>query len=422
MEERELSEPQQGIKKRKIYLYLAGIIAFSFCLRAPITSVGPLVTTIGTDLHVNSSMMGMITTLPVLTFGLCSSLVGKLAHRLGASNTIVTGLLFVAAGGFIRSFLGIGGLWVGTILVGMGICAGNVLIPSIIKQRFPGQVGILTSVYTTTMGIFAAIGAGASIPLSQGLGLGWRLALAVWSVVALAAAILWVPQLGGKKKTAQEAHGDSPKADHGSGRSVGTSCRPPKTDRSNLWRSKTAWYMTLFMGLQSLLFYSVTSWMPTIVQSQGLSQQAAGTMALLFQLVGLPITFLTPILTERMRRQEGLVVIMGLLYFGGLFLLVFAPGQLFAVTLGVILMSVCACGAFAWAMATIGLRTSSGGEAAVLSGMVQSVGYLLAAMGPLLSGVIFDLLGSWNWTLLFYFVAALGMTVFGVLAARRKSL
>lgn len=413
---------ERNANRGRTYLYLAGIIAFSFCLRAPITSVGPLVTTIGTNLHVSSSMMGMITTLPVLTFGLCSSFIGRLSHRLGASNTIVAGLLFVAIGGTIRSFLGIPGLWIGTVLVGMGICAGNVLIPSIIKQRFPGRVGILTSVYTTTMGIFASIGAGASIPLSQGLGLGWRLALVIWSVVALAAAILWVPQLGGKEKTAQEADGDSRKADRGLEQPVGANCRPPKTGRSNLWHSKTAWYMTLFMGLQSLLFYSVTSWMPTIVQSQGLSQQTAGTMALLFQLVGLPITFLTPILTERMKRQESLVVIMGLLYFGGLFLLVFAPGQLFAVTVGIILMSVCACGAFAWAMATIGLRTSSGEEAAVLSGMVQSVGYLLAAIGPLMSGVIFDLLGSWNWTLLFYFAAALGMTIFGVLAARRKSL
>ncbi|PTX61793.1 CP family cyanate transporter-like MFS transporter [Melghirimyces profundicolus] len=382
-------------------ILVSGVVFVAFNLRPALTSVGPLAGSIRGELGLPNLAIGMLTTLPLIVFGLLSPLAPKIGRRFGNERTILIGLIVLIAGIVIRSVSQTSGLFLGTLWVGVGIAICNVLLPGVIKERFPGKVGLMTSVYSTAMTTFAALGSGLSIPVAEGLELGWRGALGFWVIPAGIAAILWWPQL------------------HVPGRSAALSPRETGSPGRRLWHSSLAWQVTGFMGLQSFAFYTTVAWLPIILQNRGMSVTDAGWLLSLALFVGVPATFVAPVLAERLPDQRGLAAGVSLLYFLGFAgLLAGEHDGGFVISSVLIGLAQGACVSLSFAF--FGLRTATARQAAELSGMAQSAGYLLAAAGPSLIGWLFDATHSWTPPLTVLSAACLLMLLTGLGAGRNK--
>ncbi|MGG1661698.1 CynX/NimT family MFS transporter [Brevibacillus sp. NRS-1366] len=382
-------------------LIIAGIILITFTMRSPITSVGPLVGSIRTDLGLSNGMSGMLTTVPLLAFALLSPLAPSIGHRLGTERTLLAGLLTVLLGIILRSSGFIFTLFVGTAFIGAGIAICNVLLPGLVKQRFPQKAGLLTSVYTTTMSMCAAIASGVSIPLEKGANLGWQGSLAFWAIVVVIAISVWLPQL------------------RSTGKSI-ASATQKSTPKKGLWRSALAWQVTLFMGLQSFLFYCTIAWLPAILQQHGISQTNSGWLLSLVQAISLPASFLAPVLASRFRDQRLMTVVIGLFSLLGCAGLL-VDGNMFLLIICLVLLGLAQGASISLALTFIVIRTENVREAAELSGMSQSVGYLLAAFGPIFIGFVFDLTHSWSVPLVSLIIVSLLLIFAGLGAGRNQT-
>lgn len=388
------------MKKRDLLLVVLGILFISFNLRAPITAVGSIVEMIRTEYHLSNAVAGFITTLPLLAFAVVSPFVAKLSNKIGHAKTMMAGLVFILIGEFVRSYTGVAGLFLGTAVIGVGIAIGNVIIPAIIKLYFSNNVGMITSIYTSGMCIFAAVGAGISVPMAKGMNLGWKNALASWFILTIITILIWLPQVRTKQKV--------------------VSNKPKVQSKTSIWKSPLAWWVTLFMGTQSLLFYSLVAWLPTIVISKGMTDGFAGNMALLFQLMAIPATLLIPSLCDKFINQRKLVGVTCLIYASGM--LCFLLGQnAVIITIAVILMAFGMGGSISLSIAFISLRSPNSSKASELSGMSQSAGYLLAAIGPFVTGFIFDLLSSWTIPLIIFIVLIGFLAICGMTAGNNKT-
>lgn len=384
---------------RKVLLIM-GIIFIAFNMRSAITAVGPLIGEIRKDLMISNGVAGILTTLPLISFGVFSILAPKFGARYGNERTLFAGLVVLMVGVLLRSAGMTVALFVGTALIGVGIAICNVLLPSLVKQKYPTKIGLMTSMYSTAMNIFAALASGISIPLAVGLGLGWEMSLMTWSVLAFVAILIWIPQL---RQNGRPQHSKQPSA---------------KGNKS-IWSSTIAWQVTLFMGLQSFLFYSVIAWMPEILRSYGMSVSMAGWMLSITQFCGLPATFLAPVLAEKFRNQKGLVAVIGVLYGIGISGLFFG-GNIIVLSISVVLIGIGQGACISLALALIGLRSVNAYQAAALSGMAQSIGYLLAATGPILIGSLFDHTDSWTLSIILLLIVLVITVVAGIGAGRNR--
>ncbi|AIQ51977.1 CynX/NimT family MFS transporter [Paenibacillus sp. FSL R7-0331] len=378
-------------------LLVLGIIFVAAALRAPFTSVGPLLKLIRDDLGLSNTQAGFITTLPLLAFALLSPFAPQLARRFGLARVLLLAMLSLSAGILIRSAAGAVTFFAGTAVIGLAIAVCNVLLPGLIKGRFPARIGLMTGIYTVSMNLCAAAASGFSVPLAGRAGFGWRGTLLMWFIIAAAAVVLWIPQLKGSVQ--------------GKGSQSGKS-------GVNVWRSPLAWQVTLFMGLQSLLYYVLISWFSVILSERGMSLSQAGWILSLMQLAQLPFTFFVPLWAGRLKNQRGLVLITSILFFTGIL------GIWLGSTAWMVLWAICIGigGGFAFGLAMMffSLRTRSAQEASELSGMAQSVGYLLAAMGPALFGLLHDATDSWSLPLALLAAAALLLFAAGMGAGRNK--
>lgn len=466
-------------------LLVLGIILLSFMMRAPLTAVGPIIGDIQRTLGLSGAMTGLLTTLPLLVFALFSPFVPKAAARIGMEATLCLSAAVLAAAIVIRSLPGQASLFAGTALLGAAIAVANVLLPSVVKRDFPERVGLMTGIYTVVMNLGAALGSGLSVPLTEGLGIDWRSALAVTALIAVAAAAVWVPLLrrpgsrrpasvaadaaqeGGRSFTAAPSRSAdlaaaamSRSADLAAApMSGGTGLAAPPANRetssmaapvslesdlaasasspgtapaavsasggtgrtaARLWRSPLAWSVSLFLALQSLCFYVSVTWIPSILTDKGLSQGSAGWMLSLMQLVGMLSTFVVPVLAGRQQRQRGLALITALLFvagFSGLWL-----GGAGLVVPVMVALGLGAGGGFGLALMFFALRTRTSEAAAELSGMAQAIGYLIAAAGPLLFGMLHDRTGGWGTPLLLIIAVSVLYGVLGLFAgADRKA-
>ena len=388
------------MKKRDSILVILGILFISFNLRAPITAVGSIRDLIQSEFGLSAAATGFITTLPLLAFAVVSPFVASLSGKIGHAKTMMLGLLLILAGEFVRSYTGAAGLFVGTAVIGVGIAIGNVIIPGIIKLYFSDSVGKITSIYTSGMCIYAAVGAGISVPLAKGWELGWKHTLASWFILTVLTILIWLPQVLRSKTAASTAR--------------------KTAGKTSIWKSGLAWWVTLFMGIQSLLFYSLVAWLPTIITSKGLSDSFAGSMAMLFQLMAIPATLLIPALCDKFKDQRFLAVIVCVIYAIGM--LCFLMGQSAAfVVVAIVLMAIGMGGSISLSIAFISLRSPSSARASQLSGMSQSAGYLLAAVGPVLTGALFDSLSSWTVPLLLFIALIAALAFCGLFAGSNKT-
>ncbi|KZE46468.1 transporter [Brevibacillus parabrevis] len=381
-------------------LIIAGIILITFAMRSPLTAVGPLVGSIQGDLGLSNSMSGLLTTVPLLAFALLSPLAPGIGHRLGAERTLFAGLLVVLIGLTLRSSGFVFTLFAGTALVGAGIAICNVLLPGLVKQRFPQKAGLMTSVYTTTMSMCAALASGISIPLASTGNWGWQGSLFSWALPVLFAIAVWLPQL----------------------RSAGSASvkHAGQKKQQGLWRSLLAWQITLFMGLQSFLFYCTIAWLPAILQQHGISQASSGWMLSLVQAISLPASFFTPVIASRLSNQRLLAAVIGLCsLFGFAGLLIGNSTVLLYACL--LLLGVSQGAAISLALTFIVIRAQDVRQAARLSGMAQSIGYLLAAVGPIVVGLVYDWQQSWTLPLTILCFVSLFVILSGIGAGRNQT-
>lgn len=380
------------------FILVVALILIGANLRAPITSIGPLLSSIKESTGISNTLAGMITTVPLLAFAVLSPFASKLSRRFGMERVIFCALLLIALGAIGRTLQGAGSLFAGTVLVGLGIAVCNVLLPSLVKQEFPNKVGVMTGAYTLSMNICGALASGISIPLAVKLGIGWKGALACWVILTVLALATWLPRM----------------------RSARLSAATSATYQSqvNMWKSPLAWQITFFMGLQSFIFYNIVSWLPEILMDRGMVADTAGWMLSLTQFSMMPFTFLVPILASRMKSQTPLVYVTFLLYTFGILGLIF--GNTALVPLWVSLIGIAGAFSFGLVMMFFNLRTKTAGEAAELSGMAQSVGYLMAAVGPMMFGYLHDLTTSWTIPLFLLFAASIAIFICGLGAAKNR--
>lgn len=359
--------------KNKKYLLFA-IIIVGMCLRPSITGLGSLLRLIKPDMGLTDTMSGLLTTIPMITFAAVSPFVNKVNGKIGTAATLTGGFLLIALGIVIRSFGGIVGLYLGTVMIGSGIACGNVLMPAIIKSSFPLKYGLVTALNSTGLAVSSALASGFNYPLAAEIGLGWRLTMCIYAVIAIVAILVWMPV---REVTIHAG-------------SAGSSKR--------LLKSRIAWSVTLFLGMEALVFYSCSSWLSTIFQFKGLDATTAGYYVSCFQLMGIPSSFLVPTLAGMKKDQRVLTFGLLAIFLGGIVLMASteAPGLLMIAAF----MAGFGCnGGFALSMAFIGFRTSNGTDAVQLSGMSQSIGYVIAAFGPMGMGMINDVLRNWNYNL-----------------------
>jgi MFS transporter, CP family, cyanate transporter len=397
MRKRVSDTAESGRSRLRISILVLGMVLLAANLRPAITGVAPLIGQIRADTGISNGIAGLLTTLPLLAFGLLSPIAPRVARRFGMERVLLASLLILAAGILLRWAEAVAALFLGTVVLGAAIAVANVLLPSLVKREFPGHAGLMTSVYSTSLGISAALAAGVSVPLAQLGGIGWRGALAVWAVPAFLAGVAWLPQLGR----------NDPPADPSARSSPGI---------RDLWRSPLAWQVTLFMGLQSLAYYVTLTWLPEILQSEGMGAARAGWMLGLSQAVAIGTMFLAPMIAERRPSQRGVVVVaVGTSGVGALGLLVAGST---ASALWVVLLGLGQGASFSLALTFFALRASDSGHAAALSGMAQSVGYLLAAGGPFLFGVLRDATGAWKVPLALLLAVTICLLIAGIGAAR----
>jgi len=346
-----------------------GIMLVAASLRPPVVAVAPLVEDIKFATGWSSSVTGLLTTLPVLVFGLAAPLAPRLAARFGIERTIFGASLLTLASVVLRLAPSPAALFAGSAFAGAGIGMCNVLLPSLIKRDFATRSGLMTGLYSMTLSGGAAVAAALTVPINDAVGGNWRVSLASWGVLTLVALAAWTPQL-------RRIH------------------RPDQAGRSiSLWRNKVAWAITIFMGAQSLIFFTFTAWLPEYLIDRGMSPAAAGAQLAICQVAGLAMSLGTPIVAARFRDQRVVTFVMLAICavgFAGLL------GTDVLPTLWVICVMLGPGGSLSLALLFMVLRSTSSAQTSQVSGMAQTVGYVLAATGPVLIGALHDATGSWT--------------------------
>lgn len=383
--------------KFELVFIVLGILLIAANLRAPITSVGPVITEISETLNLSPAFVGLLTAIPLISFALLSAFAPKVARKTGLERLLLYSLLVLAIGLFIRSVGNVPLLFAGAALIGAAITVGNVLMPALIKKKFPNKVGIVTGMYLVSMNLSSALAAGFSIRIGQISGMGWQGSIGIWGVLALVTLLIWYPQAR---------------------KSPIVNKQDRKTSSRALWKSRLAWNIAIFMGLQSLLFYCLAAWLPAILQSWGMSPDRSGWMLSSIQMAQLPIMLIGPILAARMKNQLTMVWITFILLLLGLAGIIFWKTTL--IIPSVILIGISLGLAFTLAMMFMVLRTRTTSESAELSGMSQTVGYIIAACGPPLFGALFSLADNWHVPLALLLVATIALWVVGLSSAKDK--
>ncbi|WP_425340330.1 CynX/NimT family MFS transporter [Ammoniphilus resinae] len=386
-------------KKNSLNIILIiGVVLIASNLRAPITSIGPIVGIIAADTGFSNALTGLLTTLSLLSFAAFSFFIPKISFRYGIEYTLMAGLAVLTIGIILRSVNSIFTLFFGTIILGLAIAIGNVLLPSLIKREFPNNIGFMTGLYSVSMSIWAAIASGLSVPLVLSFGLGWRAALMCWAIPSVIAFVFFLPQMSSSNPLSRRTYSPS----------------------GYLWRSKLAWQITLFMGLQSLGFYSIISWLPEILYNQGLETNFAGWLLSYMQIVSIPLTFIVPLIAGRLSNQRVIVLIIFLFFLIGYFGLLY--GSTFFLTLWITLIGIGQGASISLALLFMGLRTTNTQQSSELSGMAQSIGYLIAAGGPVFFGFLHDLTQSWTTTILILIATTIIQLIVGLGAGGNKKI
>jgi MFS transporter, CP family, cyanate transporter len=390
-------------------MLVIGVLALGYNLRGAITSLPPVFPELQDSLGLSGAAISILAAAPVICFGVVSGFAAVLARRAGEERVLLGAIIALVVGLVARGAAPGALLFPGTIAASGAIAIMNVLLSSLIKRRWPERAGFLIGLYISALSAGAIVGSLVSVPLWQGTGGSVALTLGWLAAPAALAALLWLPQARSKSTSGSVA---ANAADPASG--------PARPARVAVYRYALTWHVTLFMGMQSLVYYATLSWLPTMLRDRGESAAGAGDLLALMGVGNLAVSLFIPVAAQRMRSQVTLVVPTVIAIAGGLAALLYAP-------LG---------GAVAWALilgagqnASLALaiffttaRTPDAVAAASLSSFAQAVGYLLASAGPLEVGLLHSATGGWTLPVAVLFAFSAVMLVSGILAARPRML
>ena len=372
------------------------ILLVAFNLRAALVALSPVLDEVRHDTGLSSSGAGLLLTLPVLCFAGFSPAATRLARRWGLDRVLLYAMVLLVAGILARLVHPVIALFAGTVVLGAAIAAANVLLPALVKRDHAARIGLMTGSYVTALSVGATAAAGLTVPLQHALGLGWRGAVTVWALPAVVAVlVLW------------SRHAKTPDA-------VADAAPPVR----GLYRDSLAWQVTGFMGLQSLIYYASVAWLPTLFVAEGLSPARAGFLLGIMNLVGVPVSLAVTLRAGARRTQTDLVVGSTALTAAGLIAVVVAP--LSAPVLWMVVLGIGQGATISLALTLIGLRSPDARHTAQLSSMAQSIGYLIAAVGPVSLGIVHTLTGNWRTAFLITLAALALQCACGLGAARHR--
>ncbi|WP_176986121.1 MFS transporter [Streptomyces sp. 2231.1] len=387
-------------------LVVAGILLSALNLRPAITSLGALLEEVRDDLGMSGSVAGLLTSVPPLCFAVFGVTAPRLARRFGPAAVICAGMAAIAAGLLIRPYVGgTAGFLAASALALVGIAVSNVLMPVVVKRWFPDRVGSMTGLYSMALALGTSLAAAVTVPLTGALGGSWRSGLAVWAALAAAAVLPWLPLVRDR--------GTAPAPSRQQAAGTAEQHAPLR-----MARSRTAWALAVFFGLQATAAYITMGWMPQIFRDAGVPAGTAGVLLAVTMVMGVPLAFVIPRVATRLPHQGPIALVLGACGLAGYAGLYFAPAAgawAWALLLGV---SNCA---FPLALTMVGMRARSGPGVAQLSAFAQSTGYLISIPGPLLVGVLYQRSGGWGLPIALMAALMVPQMVMGVLAGRNRT-
>jgi CP family cyanate transporter-like MFS transporter len=390
---------ERPARTRGALLALAGLLLAAVNLRLAVTSVGPVLEEVRHGLGMSATVAGLLTSLPVVCFAAVGFAAPRLARRFGAAAVIAAGLVILAAGLAVRAYVPGTVLFVALSGVALaGIALVNVLLPVIVKDRFPDRVGTMTGLYSVALNVGATAAAAATVPITRAAGGDWRFGLASWALVAALAVPPWL--------LLARDRGAAPPPVAG-----------PVTPDLRITRSPVAWALGAYFGLQATSAYVMIGWLPQIYRDAGLSAEKAGVLFAVTSFLGVPLGFAVTSLAGRLRSQSLLAVLLGLagmVGYAGLWASPAGAPWVWAVLLG---LANCA---FPLALTMIPLRGRSPATVVTLSAFAQGVGYVIAIPGPILVGLLHDASGGWRLPLAFMVVLMVPQLIAGFLAGRDR--
>lgn len=391
-------------KKTTALITTLGILLVGANLRLPITMMPPLLPELKRTIGLEPALAGLLTTIPLIGFALFSPIMGQMGAKRGNERVLLGALIILSIGSYIRVIPSVIALIIGTIAIGVGIAGGNVLLPAIIKDQFPNSVAAKTTMYTSMQALIAAAGTGLAGAISGKVGPAHT--MSILGLVGIAALIVWLIGLRNMKQPAPQT--DEPRLKDAPGRSV--------------WKAPLAWVIMLFFGLQSVLFYTLITWLPSLWHAAGFSTVAASTLTTIFMLGGLPASLLVPSVAERKHGLSALnIAIFAGFFLGAAGLLLGSTNFAFNVLLS-LLMGLASGAAFSISIVFFQKRTDSPNDTARLSGMAQAGGYVLAAAGPVGIGIVQEATHSWSLLIDMSLILTIIIGIAGVIIVRRRSI
>ncbi|MGC5000417.1 CynX/NimT family MFS transporter [Streptomyces sp. DT195] len=383
-----------------VRLVVVGIVLAAVNLRPAITSLGALLEEVRDGLGMSGGVAGLLTSVPPLCFAVFGATAPRLARRFGPGAVVCAGMTAITAGLLIRPYVGsTAGFLAASALALMGIAVSNVLMPVIVKRWFPDRVGTMTGLYSMALALGTSAAAAVTVPLTGALGGRWQSGLAVWAVLAGVAVLPWLPLVRERVPAPVPVPGAE------------------ALPRLRIARSRTAWALAVFFGLQATAAYITMGWMPQIFRDAGVPAGTAGVLLAVTMVMGVPLAFVIPRLATRLPHQGPIVLVLGacgLAGYAGLYLAPAAGAWVWAVLLGV------ANCAFPLALTMVGMRARTGPGVAQLSAFAQSTGYLLSIPGPLLVGVLYQRSGGWGVPIALMAALMLPQMAVGFLAGRDR--
>ncbi|AVH59509.1 MULTISPECIES: CynX/NimT family MFS transporter [Streptomyces] len=415
-------------------LVVVGIVLTALNLRPAITSLGALLEEVRDGLGMSGSVAGLLTSVPPLCFAAFGVMAPRLARRFGPGAVVCAGMAAIAAGLAIRPYTGnTAGFLAASALALMGIAVSNVLMPVIVKRWFPDRVGSMTGLYSMALALGTSAAAAVTVPMTDALGGGWQSGLAVWAGLAAAAVVPWLPlvRARGEASGSGAPGGRSESGSADPGRLAGSGSGAPggrtasgavvsarqEPDVLRITRSRTAWALAVFFGLQATAAYITMGWMAQIFRDAGVAAGTAGLLLAVTMVMGVPLAFVIPRLATRLPDQGPIAVVLGACGLAGYAGLYFAPAAgawAWALLLGV---SNCA---FPLALTMVGMRARTGAGVAKLSAFAQSTGYLISIPGPLLVGVLYQHSGGWGLPIALMAGLMVPQIAVGILAGRNR--
>ena len=381
-------------------LALVGIILVAFTLRTAVAGLSPIVGEISADIPLTATAIGVLGMLPPVCFAFFGIFTPVYTRRLGLENVLVLALTAMLIGHLTRGLAGsLTVLMIGSVVTFAGLGVGNVLLPPLVKKYFPDRIGLITSLYVTTLALSTLFPPLIAVPVADAAG--WRVSLGLWLLPVLIALVPWLTMI--VRHRVQAAPG-----------SIVDEAEPALAGR--IWRSSIAWALAVVFAASSLNAYAMFAWLPQLlIDTAGVTPAQAGTLLSVYAAMGIPCALLIPWLTARMKNVAVLVYLGVAVFLIGDLGLLLAPGTL---TWLWVVMAGCGPLLFPLVLVLINLRTRSHAGSVALSGFVQSVGYTLGALGPLSVALLHEITGAWTAPLIFLICTALAISVAGAVIAR----